>query len=132
MPESESFAIATQQAHAVGKSPKGYGTSEGRQAAKQKYDTPRDDVKTADPGASSKEKKASIGSVFSLLGAFSDELVKIAGALNGSPTTLGEIATTVPKNPMKDPGKYSKVNSSVTPSPIAMHQPMLDAPPVRR
>lgn len=50
MPESEAWAIATQQAHATGKSPKGYGTAKGRHEAKAKYDTPSDDKKTADPG----------------------------------------------------------------------------------
>lgn len=47
MDESEAFAIATQQAHAVGKSPKGYGTSEGRAEAHRRYRTPQDDQKTA-------------------------------------------------------------------------------------
>jgi uncharacterized protein DUF5661 len=47
MPKSEAFAIATQQMHALGKSPKGYGTAEGRREAKVKYDTPSDDQKTA-------------------------------------------------------------------------------------
>lgn len=47
MDESEAFAIATQQAHALGKSPEGYGTSSGRTAAKRKYRTPQDDQKTA-------------------------------------------------------------------------------------
>ena len=47
MPESEAWAIATQQSHALGKSPKGYGTAEGRRTAKAKYKTPGDDVKTA-------------------------------------------------------------------------------------
>lgn len=55
MPESEAFAIATQQAHATGKSPKGYGTSSGRAEAKGKYRTPGDDKKTADPGGIGKE-----------------------------------------------------------------------------
>lgn len=58
MPESESWAIATQQAHAVGKSPKGYGTSEGRHEAKEKYQTPGDDKKTADPGGIGKDAGA--------------------------------------------------------------------------
>lgn len=58
MPESEAFAIATQQAHATGKSPKSYGTSKGRHEAKEKYDSPGDDTKTADPGGIG--KKASI------------------------------------------------------------------------
>lgn len=47
MDEREAFAIATQQAHALGKSPKGYGTAEGRAAARRKYRTPQDDQKTA-------------------------------------------------------------------------------------
>lgn len=50
MPKSMAFALATQQSHAVGKSPKGYGTEEGRETAKAKYDTPKDDKKTANPG----------------------------------------------------------------------------------
>lgn len=49
MPKSQAFAIATQQSHALGKSPKGYGTEEGRTEAKRKYKTPNDDTKTADP-----------------------------------------------------------------------------------
>jgi hypothetical protein len=55
MAESTAFAVATQQAHATGKSPKSYGTSEGRQEAKAKYKTPSDDKKTADPGGIGKE-----------------------------------------------------------------------------
>jgi hypothetical protein len=55
MPESEAWAIATQQSHALGKSPKGYGTAEGHHEAKAKYDTPSDDKKTADPGHIGKE-----------------------------------------------------------------------------
>jgi hypothetical protein len=47
MDESEAFAIATQQAHALGKAPKGYGTTEGRAEAHRKYRTPQDDQKTA-------------------------------------------------------------------------------------
>lgn len=47
MPESEAFAIATQQSHALGKSPKSYGTVRGREEAKAKYKTPADDQKTA-------------------------------------------------------------------------------------
>jgi hypothetical protein len=49
MPESEAFAIATQQSHATGHSPKGYGTAEGRREAKRKYDTPEDDEQRANP-----------------------------------------------------------------------------------
>lgn len=61
MPESEAWAIATQQAHATGKSPKGYGTLVGRREAKQKYDTPKDDKKTANPGDLDSKKVAGVG-----------------------------------------------------------------------
>lgn len=50
MPKGEAFAIATQQSHSLGKSPKGYGTPEGRHEAKAKYPTPRNDMHTANPG----------------------------------------------------------------------------------
>lgn len=49
MPSSEAFAIATQQAHALNKSPKDYGTVEGRLVAADKYRTPQDDAVQADP-----------------------------------------------------------------------------------
>lgn len=77
MPKSQAFAIATQQAHAVGKSPKGYGTNEGRRTAKAKYDTPKDDKKTANPGqleSAKMDKKAQVA----MFAAFRDELTKIA------------------------------------------------------
>jgi hypothetical protein len=65
MPESEAWGIATQQSHALGKSPKGYGTSQGRQTAKAKYSTPKDDEKRSNPGGleSPKIKHASLGEV---------------------------------------------------------------------
>lgn len=50
MPKSMAFAVATQQSHALGKSPKSFGTAEGRETAKEKFDTPKDDKKTANPG----------------------------------------------------------------------------------
>ena len=49
MEESTAWAIATQQSHALNKSPKNYGTSEARQKAKNKYKTPKDDEKQAFP-----------------------------------------------------------------------------------
>ena len=60
MPKHMAFAIATQQSHAIGKSPKGYGTSEGRRTAKSKFTTPKDDVKKANPGNLSSSKLATI------------------------------------------------------------------------
>jgi hypothetical protein len=50
MPKSMAFGLATQQSHALGKSPKGYGTSEGRSKAKGKYDTPKVMEHKANPG----------------------------------------------------------------------------------
>jgi hypothetical protein len=67
MSESQAWAIATQQSHSLGKTPKSYGTVEGRRAAKAKYDTPKDDEHTANPDS----KRAS-------LAGFTDELGKIA------------------------------------------------------
>lgn len=58
MPKGQAFAIATQQSHAVGKSPKSYGTVEGRARAALKYPTPKDDKKTANPGGLTSSKLA--------------------------------------------------------------------------
>jgi len=68
MSESEAWAIASQQSHALGKSPKGWGTAEGKHTAKEKYDTPKDDKKMANPGNLESAKIA----------AMVDELYKIA------------------------------------------------------
>lgn len=76
MPESEAFAIATQQSHATGHSPKGYGTAEGRHEAKAKYTTPKDDVQTADPEG---KTKSAFDVVF--LAGLADELEKISGVM---------------------------------------------------
>lgn len=45
--ESTAFAIATQQSHALGKSPKDFGTEEGRSKAKKKYQDPKTMKKSA-------------------------------------------------------------------------------------
>jgi hypothetical protein len=50
MPESMAWGLATQQSHALGKSPKNYGTTEGRLKAKAKYDEPKKMTRTANPG----------------------------------------------------------------------------------
>lgn len=78
MSKGQAFAIATQQSHSLGKSPKNYGTSEGRAQAKQKYDKPRKQYKkTPNPGGletpklESREKKAMYHSAAA-------ELLKIA------------------------------------------------------
>jgi len=58
MEEGMAFALATQQSHALGKSPKGYGTSEGRKDAKKKYKEPRAMETRANPGRLKTEKLA--------------------------------------------------------------------------
>lgn len=51
MDTSQAFAIATQQGHKLGKTPKGYGTSAGRADAKAKYTGKKADYKkTPNPG----------------------------------------------------------------------------------
>lgn len=110
MPESESWAIATQQSHAVGKSPKGYGTAEGRQKAKEKYDTPGDDKKTADP----KTKEASlIGYPLNpvMLEAFTDEMKKIAGIGDWVTSRVGRV---VGKGLKSDPVARKELSEAVS------------------
>jgi len=59
MSKSTAFAVATQQAHKLGKTPKGYGTTEGRAAAKAKYSGPKKDyVKAPNPGRLDTKKLA--------------------------------------------------------------------------
>lgn len=68
MDKGQAFAIATQQAHKLGKTPKGYGTKQGKAEAKVKYDKPKKEyVKASNPGKldspklkGEPEKKASI------------------------------------------------------------------------
>lgn len=81
MDKSQAFAIATQQSHALGKSPKGYGTSEGKSRAKQKFNKPKKQyVKGANPGGlktpklEAREKKAMDSLVMT---AMRDELLEI-------------------------------------------------------
>ena len=134
MPEGESFAIATQQAHATGHSPKGYGTAEGRHEAKEKYTTPGDDEQKASP----KSKTAGITTPFSsaLVGGFFDELEKIAGLLPMPENSLSEIKTPSPKpastNPLKKTiSAYSQPKTLAPTSPSAGAQPTSGAPAVR-
>jgi hypothetical protein len=48
--KSIAYALATQQAHRTGKSPKGFRTAAGVRTAKRKYDGPKSDyTRTADP-----------------------------------------------------------------------------------
>jgi len=60
MKKSTAFAVATQQGEAMGKTPKGFGTAKGKRIAKRKYDTPKDDVHTANPGGLDSPKLAAV------------------------------------------------------------------------
>src|SRR5690349_15766876 len=94
MQESTAWAVATQQAHAAGKSPKGYGTSEGRREAKQKFDKPKKDyVQTANPKLAS----AVDGYSLAIFSGFSDEMQKIAGRFGEAAKTFGHYLMGGPK-----------------------------------
>ena len=150
MPESQAFAIATQQMHALGKSPKGYGTAKGKHEAKAKYDTPKDDTKTADPGHIG-EKLAELsgnGSSYlaPFLGSFSDELQKIANisaimkpeaTIKSKPYT--QVNSVVPnaglgntKGPTNSAGAKPSAVPEAQQSPAASVANTLQAPPTRR
>jgi hypothetical protein len=94
MERGTAFAIATQQSHKLNKTPKGYGTSEGKRKAQKKYQSPRRSyIQTADPEGSGKKyekaikKEASlmIGRYINLASSigFADELHKIAALSTG-------------------------------------------------
>jgi hypothetical protein len=87
MPKGEAFGIATSQSHALGKSPKGYGTEQGRETASAKYQTPDDDRKTANPGNLSSPKMASFTPPY--FNAFVDELVTLTEKTGG---VMGNVA----------------------------------------
>ena len=100
MPKSESFAIATQQAHAAGKTPKSFGTPMGKHIAKKKYDEPKSAYKkTADPGNIAKTS----GVRLAVLAGFSDELQKIAAA-----TTVSDVTKAIKPPGLKPPKLTSK------------------------
>lgn len=79
MPEGMAFGIATQQSHALGKSPKGYGTSEGRHDAKQKFRKPKQMEHTANPGQLETPKLSQVLAKF----AFIEALPAITGLASG-------------------------------------------------
>lgn len=99
MDKSTAFAIATQQSHKLNKSPKGYGTSEGKKKAKNKYRASKKSyTQTADPRGEGREfeaKQKEAGDVSdtaidqtSLL-AFSDELEKLGFSLGSAAKGFG-------------------------------------------
>ena len=74
MGKSQAFAIATQQSHATGHTPKSYGTPEGKREAKAKYDEPKKTYENkSDPGQVGKKvdldkiKQAGVGDFFGSL-----------------------------------------------------------------
>lgn len=135
MPESEAWAIATQQSHSTGHSPKGYGTAEGHDKAKKKYKTPDDDMQQAAP----KSKVAGV-SLFSsaLVGGFCDELENIlekkAGLLPAPDNALTQLKSTSPKPTMgikKNITAYSQPKTLPSMSPSQGAQPTAGAPQVK-
>lgn len=94
MQESTAWAVATQQSHAAGKSPKGYGTSEGRSEAKQKFDKPKKEyMQTANPKLAS----AIDGYSLAVFSGFSSEMQKIGGRFGEAAKTFGHYLMGGPK-----------------------------------
>lgn len=106
MPESEAFAIATQQAHATGHTPKGYGTSEGKSTAKSKYPKGSTYEQTANPSHKSKSSSADMA----MWVGFRDELAKIAAA---APSTLTSKPKLTSRPVVKEPDPPGSVNDQV-------------------
>lgn len=112
MDKGEAFAIATQQAHALGKTPSGYGTSAGRREAKAKYRTPSDDQKTASV----------------MWSAFFSELEKEGMAIPKLPTAFKLPAASVPKMP-KIQGRVGSTRLTPHAPPATPgHMPQAPAP----
>ena len=96
MAKDTAFAIATQQSHKTGKTPKDYGTSEGKREAKEKYDKPKKEYKkTANPGDLDTPKLAQ------WMHGFLDELKKLAGVdeMRMNPKPHLKPASAAPPNP---------------------------------
>lgn len=96
MEESTSWAIATQQAHKLKKTPKNYGTVEGRKTARSKFKEPKKSyVQTADPKIKKAEENSDMPISVEMvkLGSFSDELTKIAihGRLGEAARRAGQL-----------------------------------------
>lgn len=104
MAESTAWAVATQQSHALGKSPKGYGTEQGRETAKAKYKTPGDDKKTAG---------VSMNSI--TMAAMADEVAKIAMASKDAEMRLAP-PTRLARQPSFTPAVVGSAGK-VTPPP---------------
>jgi hypothetical protein len=152
MPKSEAFAIATQQSHAVGKSPKGYGTAQGRETAHEKYKTPGDDKKTANPGKLSSpkmEKKGMDPGLMSSLKGVAGAGPRLGGQLTNAGQPLSRLASTqvksmaqrgtllqnVPKAPAFEADPFGKAASAffdelrkIAAATVSVQQPAQAAP----
>jgi hypothetical protein len=82
----------------VGKSPTGYGTSEGRHEAKAKYETPKDDKRTANPGElrSEKMEKKAVGLLSTIPGTEGIHLPIIGKFLQGAERVGANMAKAKP------------------------------------
>lgn len=118
MDKSMAFAIATQQAHAMNKSPKKYGTPEGRKAAKKKYPATKGWERTAD-------KTATMNAYFS-------EICKLALAsplpVPKPDVQLNTVSTKVPATGTLTPGSKkftsgAKVHSIASPGMSGLSMP---------
>ena len=99
MDKSQAFAIATQQSHKMGKSPKGYGTKQGKIEARAKFDKPRKVYeRKANPGGLDSPKLTKRANAYSFM---ADELEHIEKAaflralghlIKGSPVSTSTLA----------------------------------------
>lgn len=101
MPESEAWAIATQQSHAGGHTPKGYGTVAGRREARKKYDGPRSSYqKTAGlPEAAIASFLDELAQIEKEAGWFSNKVVlplALATSLGGGVKAIQHVASKAP------------------------------------
>lgn len=111
MPEHEAFAIATQQAHATGNTPKGFGTSEGKATAKAKYPHPSEYKQSANPSHKSKSSEVDLARWMG----FRDELGKIIEAAK-KPSTLTSQPKMTARPVVKEPDAPASVNDQISSS----------------
>ena len=120
MPKGEAFAIATEQSHATGHTPRGYGTAAGKREAKKTYDTPKGDEQRANPGGLRSPKMKYKTAEAAMWAGFYDEMRKIAlsgpAALEGAAKLVGKV------HPPPLPAAARAATSAVqTATPAATH-----------
>lgn len=122
MKKNIAYGVATEQAYAAGKAPKGWGTAQGHHQANKKYDEPKSHYKkVADPNTKSKTSSLAL----EMMLGFADELEKIAlpkapsvGDVRKSVLSAGTALST------KKPA-YTKVHKE--PSPPASNHDLLES-----